>query len=144
MLGFLFGSTMFLVMLGSLALMFATKRHKKFKRFTKWVTFVFALMAGSAAALCFVGEWAGGLITAFFVYVLGAPGGAVGIIALFVAGAAVVDLLDGEPDGFARTAALVVPSLLMVTGGSLGLYGAEATGAVSQAGAALLGSLIGL
>lgn len=144
MLGFLFGSTMFLVMLGSLALMYATKRHKKFKKVTKWMTFAFAFMAGSAAALCFVGQWAGGLLTAFFVYVLGAPGGAVGIVALFVVGAAVLDLLDGEPDGFARTAALTVPSLLAVTGGNLGMYGSEATGAVSQAGVALMGSLIGL
>jgi hypothetical protein len=143
MLGFLFGSAMFLVMLGSLALMLALKRHKKFKRFTKWLTFACALMAGSAAALCFVGEWGGGALAWAADYLLGAPA-AVGILALFITLAAVVDLLDGEPDGFARTAALTVPSLLAVTGGALGLYGSQATGAVSQAGAALLGSLIGL
>lgn len=143
MLGFIFGSTMFVVMLGSLALMLAAKRHKKYRKFSKWVTFTFALMAGCAAALCFVGQWAGGLLAAFAGYVLGAEA-VVGVLALFLVGAAAVDLLDGEPDGFARTAALVAPSLLAVTGGALGLYGTQATGAVSQAGAHLLGSLIGL
>ena len=143
MLSFIFGTTMFVVFLGSLALMLVTKRHKKFKKFTKWLTFVFALAAGSAAALCFVGQWAAGLLAAFTGYVLGAPA-IVGVLALFLVGAAIVDLLDGEPDGFARTAALVAPSVLAVTGGELGLYGTQATGAVSQAGAHLLGSLIGL
>jgi len=144
MLGFLFGSTMFLVMLGSLALMLAVKRHRKYRKVTKWLVFVFALMAGSAAALCFVGEWAGGLLTGLVTYMLGAPAGAVGLVALFVVAAAVLDLLDGQPDGFALAAALVAPSLLAVTGGALGLYGAEATGAMSQAGASLMSSLIGL
>lgn len=143
MLGFIFGSTMFVIFLGSLALMLASKRHKRYRKFSKWLTFTFALMAGCAAALCFVGEWAGGLLTAFAGYVLGAPA-IVGVLALFITATAVVDLLDGEPDGFARTAALTVPSLVAVTGGALGLYGTQATGAVSQAGAHLLGSLIGL
>src|SRR5690606_30772573 len=79
MLGFLFGSTMFLVMLGSLALMLAVKRHRKYRKVTKWLVFVFALMAGSAAALCFVGEWAGGLLTGLVTYMLGAPAGAGGL-----------------------------------------------------------------
>jgi len=143
MLGFIFGSTMFVVMLGSLALMLAAKRHKRYRKFSKWLTFAFALMAGSAAALCFVGQWAGDLLAMFAGYVLGAPA-VVGVLALFLVLAALVDLLDGEPDGFARTAALVAPSLLAVTGGALGLYGTQATGAVSQAGAHLLGNLIGL
>lgn len=144
MLGFLFGSTMFLVMLAALAMMIPLRKHKKFKKVTKWLVFACALIAGSAAALCFVGEWAGGLLVGLLTGVLGAPAGAVGVIALFFLLGAVVDLLDGEPDGGARVAALILPTLLAVTGGDLGLYGAEATTTVSQAGAALFGNLIGL
>ncbi|PWV44560.1 hypothetical protein [Nocardiopsis sp. L17-MgMaSL7] len=144
MLGFLFGSTMFLVMLGALAMMIPLRKHKKFKKVTKWCVFACALIAGSAAALCFVGQWAGMAITAVLSGVLGAPAGAAGVIALFFLLGAVVDLLDGEPDGGARVAALVLPTLLAITGGDLGMYGAQATGTVSDAGANLFGSLIGL
>ncbi|PSK83051.1 hypothetical protein CLV63_14117 [Murinocardiopsis flavida] len=143
MLAFLFGSSMFVIALSALALMAAIKRHKKYKRFTAWGTFAFALIAGSAISLTFLGEWAGGLL-AGLAGLLGAPAAAVGVIALFFLVGAAADLADGKPDGFARTSALVLPTLLTATGGALGLYGTQATTTVSQAGAALLGNLIGI
>ncbi|MFJ9558400.1 hypothetical protein ACIRPH_31720 [Nocardiopsis sp. NPDC101807] len=143
MLSFIFGSTMVVVMAGALAMMFAVRRHKKFRKFTKWVTFLFGLMAGSAAALCFVGQWAGALLTGAFALV-GIPAAFIGVAALFYLIGAIGDLLDGVPDGFALSAALVLPTLAAVSGGALGLYGDQATGMVSQAGAVLLNNLIGL
>lgn len=143
MLSFLFGSTMFVVALGAIALMAAIKRHKKFRKFTSWAVFFFALVAGCCMSLTFLGEWAGGALV-WAVNLLGVPGAAVGVLALFFLVGAAADLADGKPDGFARTSALMTPTLLTATGGALGLYGAQATGAVSQAGAALLGNLIGV
>lgn len=144
MLGFLFGSVMFVVMLAAFAVMIPLRKHKKYKKFTKWGVFACALIAGSAAAMCFVGEWAAMAINGLLTGVLGAPAGSAGVLALFFLIGAVVDLLDGEPDGGARVAALILPSLLAITGGDLGMYGVEATTTVSQAGANLFGNLIGL
>lgn len=143
MLAFVFGSTMFLVMLGSVAMMVAFGRSKKYKKFTGWVVFAFALIAGSAAALSFIGQGATWLLTFVFT-IVGMPLAAVGIIAAFGVVGIVVDLLDGQPDGFAKTMALVVPVLLATTGGALGMYGTEATGALSDAGALLFGNLVGV
>jgi hypothetical protein len=143
MLAFLFNSTMFLVFAGSLALMWALRRHKKYKKYTSWAVFALALIAGSAAALSFLGGWASALLLGLLA-MLGAPGAAVGIAAL--AGVVVLagDLVDGTPDGAARVQALVLPTLFLATGGQLGLFGSQVTGAASTAGTALFGSLIGL
>jgi hypothetical protein len=135
---------MFVVMLAALAMMIPLRKHRKYKKFTKWLVFACALVAGSAAAMCFVGEFAAMGINALLTGVLGAPAGTAGVLALFFLLGAVVDLLDGEPDGGARVAALILPTLLAITGGDLGMYGVEATTTVSQAGAALFGNLIGL
>jgi len=142
-LSFIFGSTMFVVGLGAIALMAAFKRHKRFRRFTAWAVFFFALVAGCSFSLTFLGEWVGGGLV-WAATMLGAPAAAVGVVALFFLVGAAADLADGRPDGFARTSALVTPTLLTATGGALGVYGAQASGAVSQAGAQLLGNLIGV
>lgn len=143
MLSFLFGSTMFIVALGAIALMLALKRHKRFRKYTSWIAFFFALVAGASLSLTFVGQW-GGDTLAWAATMLGAPPAAVGVVALFFLVGAAADLADGRPDGFARTSALVTPTLLTATGGALGIYGAQASGAVSDAGATLLGNLIGV
>ena len=143
MLAFLFGSTMFLVMLGSLFMMAAFGRSKRFKKLAGWVVFFFALLAGAGAALCFVGEFITWVITFVFGFigiptvVLGLLGGA-GVVGM------VVDLADGEPDGFAKSMALLLPILLAFAGGSMGLFGDQATGSLSSAGAALFGNLVGV
>jgi hypothetical protein len=142
-LGFLFGSTMVLVMAGGLAAMAAIRRHSKFRKITSWLAFGAALIAGSAAAMCFVGQWASTLLTGALAMV-GAPSGAVGVLSLFGALAMAADLLDKRPDGMARLMALILPTLLLATGGELGMYGGQAVTAVSDAGARLLGNLIGL
>jgi len=143
MLAFIFGSTMFLVMLGSLAMMAAFGRSRRFKKITGWVVFVFALMAGSAAALSFVGQFITWVLTFAFT-IVGMPLAAIGIMAAFGVVGMVIDLLDGQPDGFAKTMGLVVPVLLATTGGALGMYGGEATGAMSDAGVTLFGNLVGV
>ncbi|MEU0237580.1 hypothetical protein ABZ234_07810 [Nocardiopsis sp. NPDC006198] len=143
MLAFLLGSTMFLVMLASLAVMVALGRSRKYGKYTAWGVFLFALMAGSAAALCFVGEGITWVLT-FLCAVVGLPVAAIGIIAMFGVLGTIIDLADGQPDGLAKTMALIVPVLLAVTGGDLGLYGTQATNGLSGAGAVLFGNLIGV
>ena len=143
MLGFLFQSSMVMVMLAALAMMIAFRRHKKYAKVTKWLSFACALIAGSALSATILGDWLADLATGL-VTLLGAPAAAVGILALFGVLVVVLDLLDKQPDGAARTMALVLPTLLLATGGQLGLFGAEFTGGVAQGGSALVGSLIGL
>ncbi|MFC7745601.1 hypothetical protein ACFQXA_38785 [Nocardiopsis composta] len=117
MLAFLFGSSMFLVFLAGLGLMWVAGRHRKYSRFTKWLVFAFALVAGAAAALSFVGSLATWVINGALA-LLGAPTALVGVIALIGILLVVGDLLDGQPDGMARTQALILPTLLLATGGS--------------------------
>ncbi|WP_174548196.1 hypothetical protein [Nocardiopsis dassonvillei] len=143
MLAFLFGSTMFLVMIGALGMMWAFGRSKRFKKLAGWVVFFFALVAGAAAALCFVGDFVTWIITFVFGFI-GIPLVLLGLLgAVGVVGMA-VDLADGQPDGLAKTMALLLPILLAFAGGSMGLYGDQATGALSGAGAALFANLVGV
>lgn len=142
MLSFLLGSSMVLVGAVFAVLMVVVRRHKKHAKVTKWVAFACALIAGSAFALTFLGDWLVALL-GLAAGLVGLPPGTIGALALIVVVVIGLDLLDKEPDGAARTLALVAPALLLATGGSLGLLGAEVTNAASGAGAALLSSLVG-
>jgi hypothetical protein len=141
-LSFLFGSSMVIVAVGAFGLMWVARRHSKFSKVTKWLVFCFALIAGSALALTFVGAWASSAMV-WVLGLLGAPGALVGVVALIGAAVLVSDLVDGVPDGMARVQALILPTLLLATGGQLGVIGTEVTGAASSAGAALIASMVG-
>ncbi|PRX92014.1 hypothetical protein [Allonocardiopsis opalescens] len=142
MLSFLFNSTMLVVAIAFFGLMWVLGRVRKFRSQAQWGAFVCAVIAGCAVAMTFLGDWTRWLLD-MVLQMVGAPLALVGVAAFIGVVLIVVDLVDGRPDGMAKSMALVIPTLLLATGGQLGLMGDQFTGAATDAGQTMLMTLIG-
>lgn len=103
---------------------------EKGRKALAWISFVFALVGGTAAAATFLGEWARALFAMFPAWV---P--ALAFVAALVSMA--IDIFnDSEPNQLALYCALALPTLARASSGKL-------SSEVTQASGQLMGSVNG-